>query len=116
MLRRRDRMQRNRRIGAAAVAIAVFVSVVALAVGAFEPIDTVPIAPPTETGPTPLSPDITYPHNGDIAVFQEMHIVDGHAEPRVVAVDPERGRLTTLPIQGRRYRRFRSDDGAVVVA
>jgi hypothetical protein len=47
MLGRRHRKQRNQRIAAAAVGIAVFVAVVALALGAFQRSAPVPIAPPT---------------------------------------------------------------------
>jgi len=47
MLGRRHRKQRNQRVAAAAVGIAVFVAVVALALGAFQRSAPVPIAPPT---------------------------------------------------------------------
>jgi hypothetical protein len=47
MLRRRDRKQRNQRLAAAAVGIAVFVAMVALALGAFQRSARVPIAPPS---------------------------------------------------------------------
>lgn len=50
MLRRRDRKQRNQRIAAAAVGIAVFAAVVALALGSFDRTAIVPGSSPTETG------------------------------------------------------------------
>lgn len=51
MLGRRHRKQRNRRVAAAAVGIAIFVAVVALALGTIQRSAPVPIAPPSETGP-----------------------------------------------------------------
>jgi hypothetical protein len=47
MLGRRHRKQRNQRVAAAAVGIAVFVAAVALALGAFQRSAPVPIAPPS---------------------------------------------------------------------
>jgi hypothetical protein len=47
MLVRRHRKQRNKRVAAAAVGIAVFVAVVALALGAFQRSARVPVAPPS---------------------------------------------------------------------
>jgi hypothetical protein len=51
MLQRRHRKQRNQRVAAAAVGIAVFVAAAAFAIGAFQRSARVPIAPPIETGP-----------------------------------------------------------------
>jgi hypothetical protein len=53
MLRRRDRKQRNQRLAAAAVGLAVFVAIAvgALALGSFDRTSNVPGGPPTETGP-----------------------------------------------------------------
>jgi sugar lactone lactonase YvrE len=81
----KDRRDRRRRVEAIAV-VAIICGALAAAslVGRF--------------GAAPVSPDITYRHNGDIAVFQEMHIVRGNVEPRVVVVNPVSGRPTTLPI------------------
>ncbi len=53
MLRRRDRKQRNQRLAAAAVGLAVFVAIAvgALALGSFDRTSKVPGGPPTQTGP-----------------------------------------------------------------
>jgi TolB protein len=69
MLRRRDRKQRNQRLAAAGVGIAVFVAVVALLLGG-DPFDR---SRPAVTSPTVAAPSVqngeitisTYPGNGD---------------------------------------------------